>query len=207
MLAVSDSGIGMNQETSRRIFEPFFTTKAMGSGPGLSTVHGIVTQSGGTIGVYSEPGKGTVFRIYLPRVDAELVLHEDVLELAEEDRGTETVLVVEDQEMVRRLIRTMLEMRGYRVLTAGDRDEAIEVAEASQGRFDLLLTDVVLPGPNGVKLAKELSDRFDIRVLYMSGFTENGIVHRGILDPGRLLLQKPFTIKQLISKVREALER
>lgn len=208
MLAVSDGGVGMDEETRQRIFEPFFTTKGSGTGLGLSTVHGIVTQSGGTIGVYSEPGEGTTFRIYLPRVDAAAgVLAENVdVGLAEEERGSETVLVVEDQEMVRRMVQRMLEARGYQVVLAGDRDEAIAAGEAVQGRIDLLLTDIILPGTNGVKLAKEFADRFDAKVLYMSGFTENGIVHRGILDPDRLLLQKPFTAKQLARKVREALE-
>jgi PAS domain S-box-containing protein len=207
MLAVSDNGIGMDELTRKRIFEPFFTTKEVGNGLGLSTVHGIVTQSGGTIDVSSKSGQGTTFRIYLPRVDPAIgsPSKSSDLSLASEDLGSETVLVVEDQEMVRRLIRRMLEIRGFRVLTAADRDEAIAIVEDLDEDIDLLLTDIVLPGTNGVKLAKELEDRIGVRVLYMSGFTQGGIVHRGVVDSRQLLLQKPFTTDQLVAKIRQAL--
>jgi len=208
MLAVSDSGIGMDKETQLRIFEPFFTTKDAGSGLGLSTVHGIVKQSGGTISVDSKPAGGSTFRIYLPRIDGPLdvpAIPPDIA-LEEEEQRTNIVLVVEDQEMVRRLVLRLLEARGFRVFTAADRDEAIAIAEREQGKIDLLLTDVVLPGSSGVRLAKELTGRIGVKVLYMSGFTENGTVDREILDPGHLLLQKPFTARQLYGRVREALD-
>ena len=208
MLVVSDNGSGMDEETRLQIFEPFFTTKAAGSGLGLSTVQGIVAQSGGAIDVSSAPGEGTTLRIYLPRVDRVIDSPEENLDTAweSEARGSETVLVVEDQPMVRRLVRGMLEAHGFRALTVGDRDEAIAAVESHPGSIDLLLTDIILPGTNGLKLARELEDRFGLRALYMSGFKGSADVDHEIPDPDRQLLRKPFTSKQLLMKVRGALD-
>ena len=207
MVAITDTGVGIDPEIQQNIFEPFFTTRREGTGLGLSTVHGIVEQSGGTIGVFSEPGEGATFRVYLPRVDESSLdpVSELDLKLSDELDGTETVLVVEDQEMVRRLIARTLERRGYRVLVTASAEEALELVEREAPHFDLLLTDIVLPGMNGVELARVLEAQTGVRILYVSGFTQNGIVHRGVLDPGILLLQKPFTVDGLLRKVREAI--
>ena len=209
MLAVSDTGVGMDAETQSHIFEPFFTTKGLkGTGLGLSTVYGIIKQSGGYIWVYSEPGKGTSFKIYLPSVSAtgEAIAAEPTVAAAKPEQALGTILLVEDESSLRRLARQYLENQGYTVLEASDGAAAIEVSNAHSGPIHLLLTDVIMPGMNGRELAHRLSAlRPETKVLYMSGYTENAIVHSGTLEEGITLLQKPFTLPTLKAKVREKL--
>src|SRR5579885_928302 len=213
MIAVSDTGMGMDAETQSHIFEPFFTTKGpKGTGLGLSTVYGIVKQSGGYIWVYSEPGKGTSFKIYLPHVTAEEFAAEEqpaaAAAAAPNETVHETILVVEDEGNLRRLTRQFLENQGYTVLEAADGAAAVQICVAHQGTIHLLLTDVIMPGMNGRELAHRVSEiRPNIRVLYMSGYTENAIGHNGTLDAGIMLLQKPFTLHALQAKVREVLDQ
>jgi PAS domain S-box-containing protein len=210
-LSVSDTGIGMSQEVREKVFEPFFTTKdkGKGTGLGLSTVYGIVKQSGGNIWVYSEPGHGTTFKIYLPKVEEELdTLHgRDETEFS--PRGSETVLLVEDEQEVRLLAHRLLSQQGYRVLEATNGEEALYVAHEQGGEeIHLLLTDVVMPQMGGKELADQLKIlRPDIKVLYTSGYTDDAIVHHGVLEPGIHFLQKPFSLKTLSHKVREVLDR
>lgn len=208
MLAVSDTGIGMDEETVAHIFEPFYTTKesGRGTGLGLSTVYGIVKQSGGYIWVYSEPGKGSTFKVYLPRVE-ELVEAEPAKQIPfVEQRGTETVLLVEDEEAVRDLVRTILSGQGYEVIVALDPSHAEEIARQFPAEIHLLLTDVVMPGTSGRELASRIVDlRPGIRVLYMSGYTENVITSGGMLEEGLAFLQKPFSPAVLVQKIREVL--
>src|SRR5579862_2874024 len=206
-LAVSDTGSGMDSATMLRIFEPFFTTKepGKGTGLGLSTVYGVVKQSRGSIRVYSEPGKGTTFKIYLPRVD----------ETATEDtpkaefslvRGNETILVVEDEEALRGLVASVLEGSGYTVLQASQASEAIQIAE-QHGKIDLLLTDVVMPRASGHELAKNILAAFpNLKVLYMSGYTNDLIIEQKAFTSDGLLLEKPFTKESLLKKVKAVLE-
>ena len=208
MVAVSDTGTGMDEATAGRVFEPFFTTKETGKGTGLglSTVYGIVKQSGGNIWVYSEPGKGTTFKVYLPRVED--VVTEGAPRLADSSpaRGTETILLVEDEEAVRTLSRRILEKHGYRVLEAGSGPAALEVLRAVTERVHMLLTDLVMPDMTGTELASRLkADHPEIRVLFMSGYTDDAVVRSGLLEPGRAFLQKPFTPVVLLRKVREVL--
>ena len=205
VLAVSDTGSGMTPQVQHHIFEPFFTTKprGVGTGLGLATVHGMVRQSGGHIWVYSEPGSGTTFKIYLPRTGETVFQQEAVVQT--DLRGTETILVVEDQEEVRRLAVAVLEQYGYLVLSASGGEEAMAVAGGFAGTIHLLLTDIVMPGMNGRALAEQLAANRAIRVLLMSGYTENAIAHRGILDAGLDYIQKPFTPEALAKKVREVL--
>jgi len=208
MLAVSDSGVGMDAETRARIFEPFFTTKekGRGTGLGLSTVYGIVKQSGGYVWVYSEPGRGTTFKIYLPRVDApaeSLAPPREAGTLV----GTETILLAEDDEMLRPLSKGLLEKLGYSVLDAENAVQALALANAHVGPIQLLVADVVMPGASGRELARRLAQsRPDTRVLYVSGYTDDAIVHHGMLEPGLNFLQKPFTPAALARKVREVLD-
>jgi len=211
LLAVSDTGIGMDAEIRARIFEPFFTTKdpGKGSGLGLSTVYGIVQQSGGAVWVYSEPGQGAVFKVYLPRIDAgvESATPAETPVDTTTPRGSETILLVEDQEEVRELARDILLEHGYTVLEAGDPDEAWPIFNHHKSTIDLLLTDVVMPRASGRQLAdRVLPVRPDLRVLYMSGYTDQAIVQHGVLEAGIAYLEKPFTIDTLTRKVREVLD-
>ncbi len=210
MLAVSDTGVGMDRATRERIFEPFFTTKEVGKGTGLglSTVFGIVQQSGGNIWVYSEPGKGTTFKIYLPPAFGNALVEPSRIEQHATDlRGTETILLVEDEERLRRLARTILVRHGYDVLEAENAGEALLQCEQHRGPIGLLLTDVVMPRMNGVFLASRLSSmRPDLRVAFMSGYTDNAPALQGLVEPGQSFIQKPFTPEVLLRRVREALE-
>jgi two-component system, cell cycle sensor histidine kinase and response regulator CckA len=210
-LSVSDTGIGMSQEVREKVFEPFFTTKdkGKGTGLGLSTVYGIVKQSGGNIWVYSEPGHGTTFKIYLPRVEEQLDTFHALDETDYSPRGSETVLLVEDEQEVRLLAHRLLSQQGYRVLEATNGVEALHVAQEHGGeKIHLLLTDVVMPQMGGKELADQLKIlRPDIKVLYTSGYTDNAVVHQGVLNPGTHFLQKPFSLKTLSHKVREVLDR
>jgi len=215
MLAVSDTGIGMDAATQGRIFEPFFTTKekGRGTGLGLSTVYGIVSQSGGNIWVYSEPGRGTTFKVYLPRQPASprAVGASAAMVRREGERsvdGSETVLVVEDEEVLIRLATRALSAAGYTVLTARDGEEGLRRAAEYGGDIHLLATDVIMPRMGGRELALELSrSRPGIKVLYMSGYTADAILQHGVLEPGTNLIAKPFTTSELARKVREVLDQ
>lgn len=208
LLALTDTGCGMNEETQSRIFEPFYTTKEMGKGTGLglATVYGIVKQSGGFIWVYSEERQGTTFKVYLPRVASPLTetrpsRHSDI------SKGTETILVVEDAEPLRALTTEFLSASGYRVLEAANGDDAIRIAQSYAGAIDLLLTDVVMPRMGSKPLVEQMAQiRPNTRVLYMSGYPNDGIVQAGILANGVTLLEKPFTREILSKRVRQVLD-
>jgi CheY-like chemotaxis protein len=210
MLSVSDTGAGMSADVKARLFEPFFTTKESGKGTGLglSTVYGIVRQSGGSISVESGLGRGTTFRILLPRVlDAEASAPGDTSHPGTL-RGTETVLVAEDSQPVRQLAVRVLQGYGYTVLSAPDRDSAVRLAAEHAGPIHLLVTDVIMPDGGGPALAARMTvARPHLRVLYVSGYTDDAIAHHGVLEPGIALLQKPFTPISLARKVREVLDR
>jgi two-component system cell cycle sensor histidine kinase/response regulator CckA len=191
-----------------RVFEPFFTTKeeGKGTGLGLATVYGIVRQSGGTVSVYSEPGQGTTFRVYLPRVD-ELAEAAAPEETVAPPRGKEAVLVVEDAEALRLLIRELLEDAGYTVFDAESPERAIALVQSATGPLDLVLTDMVMPQMNGQELSKRiLALRPQTRVVFMSGYTDQFVGEAGTLEPGALFLQKPFTMEALLRTVRRALD-
>jgi PAS domain S-box-containing protein len=207
MLAVSDTGSGIEKETQSKIFEPFFTTKEKGkdAGLGLAIVYGIVKQAGGYVWVYSEVGRGTTFKIYLPRIDQPAVAPA-VEETPRPSKGWQTILLVEDEASLRGLARELLEEHGYRVIEATGPNEAIEIARRNPETIHLLVTDIVMPGMNGRALAETLvAARPALRVLYMSGYTDDVIAHSGVLAPGALLLEKPFTVLALIERVRLAL--
>jgi PAS domain S-box-containing protein len=208
MLVVCDSGAGMDAETQRHIFEPFFTTKprGRGTGLGLSMVYGIVKQSGGYIWAYSEPGLGTTFKIYFPRVEGARGDAEAAVSESSSPPGRETILLAEDEDSVRRLARRILEEAGYIVLEAREATEALTISEGWHGPIDLLVTDVVMPELNGRELAERLSVlRPGIQILYISGYTDHDVLD-GIVGPGNNFLQKPFTPESLASKAREALD-
>ena len=210
MLAVSDTGIGMTPEVKDRVFEPFFTTKEKGKGTGLglSTVYGIVKQSGGNIWVYSEPGQGTTFTIYLPVVDEAVVEEPEERPIAGTSRGGETILIVEDDTNVRKLTSLILNRKGYRVLEASNGEQALDICRDLEKPLDLVLTDVVMPAMSGKRVIEELRRmQRTFKVLFMSGYTDNAIVHHGVLEVGTNFLQKPFTVDGLIGKVREVLDK
>ncbi|MDM8521864.1 PAS domain S-box protein [Desulfococcaceae bacterium HSG8] len=208
MLAVSDTGSGMDEETRGQIFEPFFSTKGeRGTGLGLATVYGIVKQHGGNIWVYSEPGKGTTFKVYLPVSEDVHVETEPLEKPARNQRGSETILLVEDSEQVRDLTHTILERQGYTILMAGNGAEALAVLASHGGHVHLLLTDVVMPGMNGKELFAKAAEKYPgLKVLYMSGYTGNVIAQCGVLDEGIAFIQKPFSVKAMAAKVREVLD-
>jgi PAS domain S-box-containing protein len=208
LLSVSDTGRGMSPRTRELIFEPFFTTKEKGTGLGLATVYGIIKQSGGYIWVNSEEDHGTVFKVYLPRVKkGEKKLLKDGISVAPE-RGTETIILVEDEDMVRKMIRDSLRLFGYEVLEAGGGKEALEIFDRyKEGEIDLLITDVVMPDMSGRELAiRVLENVPGLNVLYISGYTDETIVHHGVLDEGVSLLQKPFSPHTLAQRVRDILD-
>ncbi len=209
MLAVTDTGIGMDEATQARLFEPFFTTKepGKGTGLGLSTVYGIVRQCGGNIFVYSEPEKGSSFKIYLPRVDEPAATDEGAPPPRGGTRGTETVLLVEDEPLVRSYVHDVLRKNGYRVLEVPNGDEAIERSTSHRDAIHIMVTEVVMPGISGLDLARQLAgSRPKMRVLYLSGYTDELVERQGVLKPGAAFLQKPFTPDALLRKVRELLD-
>ena len=209
MLAVTDNGCGMDKETQSHLFEPFFTTKAKGEGTGLglSTVYGIVKQSGGNIWAYSESGLGTTFKIYLPRVEEAVKTYKPKLAPTVSPGGSETILLVEDEEAVRAIVRKILQNKGYTVLEAHHGHEALRICKDHQGPIHLMVTDVVMPHMSGRELAEHLTSlRPELRVLFMSGYPDNAIVHHGVLGAGTSFLQKPFTLRALECKVRDLLD-
>jgi CheY-like chemotaxis protein len=209
MVTVSDTGRGMDRETLDRAFEPFFTTKSEGggSGLGLSTVYGVARQNGGSVNLYSEPGRGTTVRVYLPRHEGEQEARAD-LAPAELRRGAETVLLVEDEEALLALTEELLTELGYHVLAAEGPLEALALAAKPEAQIDLLLTDVIMPTMNGKELAERVQTlRPGIRVLFTSGYTADAIANQGMLDPGIDFLEKPFTLDTLAARIREALDR
>jgi two-component system, cell cycle sensor histidine kinase and response regulator CckA len=208
MIAVTDNGSGMDAATRARIFEPFFTTKEKGKGTGLglATVYGIVKQTGGDIWVYSEPGRGSTFKLYFPRVGE---APQETVAVDEEPQGRmETILVVEDEKAVRDLTVKMLKRQGYEILTAASGAEAIQIVQAHAGSISLLLTDVVMPNMSGRQLADVITrSRPGIKVLFLSGYTEEAIVNHGVLEEGVEFLTKPFSREGLGRKVREVLAK
>jgi CheY-like chemotaxis protein len=209
LLAISDTGVGMSEVTRAHIFEPFFTTKELGKGTGLglATCYGIVRQAGGHIWISSEPERGTTFKIYLPRIEAEATLFASRAATILPRRGDETILRVEDEPLVLDMAVQALRAHGYTVLVAGSGGAALAVARTYSGKIDLLVTDVVMPQMSGTQVAQQLSAaRPDVKVLYVSGYTENTTVHRDVLEQGTAFLAKPFTPSVLAHRVREVLD-
>jgi CheY-like chemotaxis protein len=208
MLAVSDTGVGMNEETRRHIFEPFFTTKEIGRGTGLglSTVQGIVTQSGGCVEVQSQPGRGATFRVYLPGIPAQPAEVAPLPEVFADTAGNETVLVVEDQSQVRNYAANVLTTYGYNVITAESGADALRQSELEAGRIDLVLTDVVMPHMRGRELASQLRRlRPGIKVLFMSGYDDPAEGTLGTREAGTGFIQKPFTPDELAARIHDLL--
>jgi CheY-like chemotaxis protein len=209
MLLISDNGIGMDETVQAHLFEAFYTTKERGKGTGLglATVYGIVKQSGGSIAVESEPELGTTFKIFLPRTERAADPTDAPPPVPQSLTGTETILVVEDQPEVRAVIRDILARHGYGVLEAANSVEAQSILTSSDGEVHLLLTDLVLPGTSGRDLAEQLVvGRPNLRVLCMSGYTDDMVVHHGVLDAGIAFIRKPFTPKVLLNKIRDVLD-
>ena len=209
LLAVSDDGSGMDKDVLEHLFEPFFTTKHVGKGTGLglATVYGIVKQNNGFINVYSEPGQGTTFKMYFPRADAHSAEEQASPGESNGLAGSETVLVVEDEEAILGLAKTVLERHGYRVLAAGSPVDALDLANNYPGPIHVLVTDVVMPGMNGKDLNDKLKEfKPGLKCVFMSGYTANAIAHHGILDEGIHFLQKPFSVKTIAEKIREVLD-
>ena len=209
MLAITDSGTGMDEKTKARLFEPFFTTKEQGKGTGLglSTVYGIVKQSDGYISVYSELGKGSTFKVYLPRVDAVAERSKVTGAIQAANRGTETILLVEDEDGVRRLVRDIIARQGYKVMEARSGEEALNLAAEPGAKIDLLLTDLVLSQMSGRELSDHLlAEKKDLKVLFMSGYTDDAALHSGVLSQSSAFIQKPFTASLLSQKLRELLD-
>jgi PAS domain S-box-containing protein len=210
MLSVSDNGVGMDKETCARIFDPFFTTKAPGKGTGLglSTVYGIVHQSGGHIFTYSEPGYGTTFKIYLPKVDLDLTSRPPAFTPVNVQAGGETILLVEDEEMVRSVARRILERAGYQVLEACDGSRALDIAQKTEGAIHLMLTDIIMPGMNGIVLAEHMMKlRPTMKVIFTSGYTDETIARHDISESGVTVLEKPFSDRSMASLVRSVLDK
>jgi CheY-like chemotaxis protein len=208
LLAVSDTGSGMGADLQAHVFEPFFTTKGQGKGTGLglSTVYGIVKQSGGDIEISSKLGEGTTITIYLPYIEKTAEKVGTSAWLSETPSGSETILVVEDEEMVRQLACEALRKKGYTVLEAASGEKALRICQQNEATIHLMLTDVVMPGMNGRELATRIASiRPATKVLYMSGYTEDAVLSEGILDSGLAFIQKPFTLAVLARKVREVL--
>jgi len=208
MLAVSDTGCGMDEKTRSLVFEPFFTTKGeQGTGLGLATVYGIVKQHGGNIWVYSELGKGTTFKVYLPVSENTNTEKSIPQKNSMDQKGSEIILLVEDNEQVRDVVRSILERHGYKVLSAENGNEALKLMTLPEEPIDLLLTDVVMPDMNGKELYAKIAKDFPtLNVIYMSGYTDNVIVHHGVLDDGVQFIQKPFSAHSIVSKIREVLD-
>jgi len=209
MLSVSDTGSGMDKETREHIFEPFFTTKEVGKGTGLglSTIYGIVKQNNGFIWIYSEPGKGTTFKVYLPVVKGDADQEEKEQNPVGDLSGSETVLIVEDNDSLRNFVQKVLYIYGYRTLNAENGEDALRVCKEHDGQIDLMITDVVMPKMGGREAAKRLQPLYPrMKVIYMSGYTDNAIVHHGVLEPGLNFLEKPFTPEGLARKVRKAID-
>jgi CheY-like chemotaxis protein len=208
MLAVSDTGVGMTPEICQHLFEPFFTTKepGKGTGLGLATVYGIVKQSGGSIWPYSQPGTGTTFKIYLPEVTESVEAREEPSSRSS-GGGPETILVAEDEDSVRQVVSRVLSKKGYELLLAVNGEDALRLARSRSDSIDLLLSDLAMPVLNGGDLARRLqAERPGLRVLFMSGYTDDAVVRQGVLEEGIPYLQKPFTAETLAGKVREVLD-
>lgn len=207
LLAVTDTGAGMDAETAAQIFEPFFTTKREGTGLGLATVHGIVTQSGGSIWVYSELGEGTTFKVYLPLAEEVQVPRKAQPTAVEGDGLGETVLLVDDDAQLRGIVARMLEGRGYRVVRASGGEEALRLANGDNGRIDLVLSDLMMPGLGGRDLVGRVRElQPTASVLYMSGYTDDAAVRRGVLDQSAAFIEKPFSSDELAGRVRELID-